>query len=272
MAPLTAVKVISLEDSEQRRAEFTWQAMGVDVEWSFFPAHKSIVPPLEYSEKAANRRFGRALSPAEIGCYTSHFKCWEWLVHSEYDQAIIFEDDVMIDWKVIKVLSECDLSGYGIKFLRLFVTHTVNWKVVMFRFLSPHYHLIRTSGVCFGTQGYVLNKEAARLLVSNYAQVTFPADWVLTRYWDHKLINYALFPFPVIERHFPSTIGDQRNDAKKTPACHQVFWYVGRIRDRVKRELFDRTVERWPLGCTSDQGPAFIHKINNFGSKRSEQI
>jgi glycosyl transferase family 25 len=255
---LTAIRIISMENSLQRRADFSQYAPNSGLEWQFFSAHQSVVLPLEYHPHMAQRRFGRALSSSELGCYTSHFKCWEWLAGSEYEQAIIFEDDVMVDWSVIRELSECSLSHYGIDFLRLFTTHPTHWKIIKFRFLSPHYHLIRTVGICFGSQGYVLTKSGARNLLSRYSQIESPIDWVLTRYWEHKLVNYCLFPFPVIEQHVSSTIGEGRNTIDTLSYLDRLIRIYWRTQDKLRCKLFDVIHKRWPLGRTVDTGKAFL--------------
>jgi glycosyl transferase, family 25 len=256
----TAIRVISLEDSIDRRAEFVKNVSDIDLDWSFFSGYKGIVSPLVYNEREAVRRSGRALFPPEIGAYVSHFKCWEWLANSEYDQAIILEDDVMVDWRAITQLSQFNLSVHVIHLLRLFATHPIKCKIVMYRFLSPNCHLVRTKGWYLGMQGYMLTKAGARRLVENYTNITAPVDWILMRYWEHELVNYSLFPFPVIEQHLPSTIGPRASvtEIQFFDRTVRFFW---RIRDRVKRECFDLgTAERWPLGPTIDAGPVFINK------------
>jgi glycosyl transferase, family 25 len=256
----TPILVISLEDSTLRRTEFSEHASAFKLNWSFFPAHRSIVSPLVYKDREALRRCGRALFSSEIGAYVSHFKCWEWLVNSQYAQAIILEDDVLVDWRAINRLSKFNLSEYNIDLIRLFATHPITSKIVMYRFLSHHYHLVRTTGWYLGMQGYILTKAGARRLTERYCRVAAPVDWILTRYWEHGLINYSLFPFPVIELHVPSTIGS-RASVIVAPFLDRAIRFSRQILDRVKREYFDRLIaERWPLGPTIDVGPAFIKK------------
>jgi glycosyl transferase family 25 len=261
MAPETAIRVISLEESTDRRSEFSQQVFPSDLDWSFFSAYKSIVSPLGYNDRGAIRGCGRALLLPEIGCYVSHFKCWEWLANSEYNQVIILEDDTIADWRAIAQLSLINLSSYKIDLLRLFATHPIECNIVMYRFLAPNCHLVRTTGWCLGTQGYMLTKAGARRLVEKYYHIRIPVDFVLMRYWEHRLGSYSLFPFPIIERHASnSTIGE------RAPVTHAAFLdrairFSWRIRDRVRREYFDRwTAERWPLGPTIDAGPAFINR------------
>jgi glycosyl transferase, family 25 len=256
----TAIRVISLEDSTERRADISHQVSGLDLSWSFFSAHRGVVPPLRYNDRDATRRFGRVLIPPEIGAYVSHFKCWEWLANSEYNQALILEDDVMVDWRAISQLTLCNLADLGIALLRLFATHPIECKIVRYRFLSPHCHLVRTQGMYLGMQGYILTKSGSQRLVSKYSEITSPIDWVLTRYWEHGLDNYSLFPFPVIERYVPSTIGP-RAPVAKIPLFDRAIRVCWRIRDRVKREFVDRwTATRWPLGPTIDAGSVFINE------------
>ena len=258
MIPKTAIRVISLKDSKHRRAEFSRQVVGVELDWSFFSAYKNIVSPLGYNDREAIRRCGRALFPQEIGAYVSHFKCWEWLANSEYDQAIIFEDDVIVDWSTITQLSQFNLSAHSIDLLRLFATHPTKYEIVMYRFLSPNCHLVRIKGPHFGTQGYMLTKAGSRRLIEDYTNIVAPVDWILMRYWEHGLVNYSLFPFPVIEKNLPSTIGPRASPTKAAFSDRAVRFCL-RIRDRVNREYFDRLIaERWPLGSTIDSGPSFI--------------
>jgi glycosyl transferase, family 25 len=254
----TAILVISLDTSTQRRAEFSKSAAGVDLDWSFFSAHKGVISPLAYNDRDAIRHCGRALFPAEIGCYVSHFKCWEWLANSKLDQAIILEDDVMVDWSAITKLVQFNLSAHLIELLRLFATHPITCKIVMYQFLSSHCHLVRTEGWHLGAQGYILTNTGACRLTEKYANITIPLDWVLMRYWEHGLGSYSLFPFPIIERRVPSTIGP-RASVTKAPLVDRAMRFCWRMRDRVEREWFDHlTAERWPLGPSVDVGPVFV--------------
>jgi glycosyl transferase family 25 len=180
----TAILVISLDTSTRRRAEFSESASGVDLDRSFFSAHKGIISPLAYNDRDAIRHCGRALFPAEIGCYVSHFKCWEWLTNSKFDQAIILEDDVMMDWPAITKLAQFNLSAHLIDLLRLFATHPRKCQIGKYRFLSPHCHLVRTTGWYLGTQGYMLTKAGACRPGEKYVNVTAPVDWILMRYWE----------------------------------------------------------------------------------------
>jgi glycosyl transferase family 25 len=251
--------VINLTGSVDRREAFTKLASHSNLDWDFFPACTGLEKPLLYEDRIAARRCGRPLSPSEIGCYASHFKLWEWLATSDYDQAIIFEDDIFVDWWTIERLALNSFAEYGIDILRLYITHPFHWKIVKYRLLSPHTHLVRPLGMTFGGQGYLLTKRAARVLVSNYSVVAAPVDWVLSRYWEHRLPTYCVFPFPVIELHSESTIGDNRHTVSRRTVSDRIVRAGWRIRDRVGRAYVERCLmKKYPLGPTEDSGPPFL--------------
>jgi glycosyl transferase, family 25 len=257
--PNTAIRVINLDRSVDRRQSFTQMAHGTKLDWAFFPAHTGVTKPLRYDHRVATRRFGRPLSPSEIGCYASHFKLWEWLANSDYDQAIIFEDDVIVDWLTIEQMVVNRFDNYGIHLLRLYISYPFHWKIVEYKFFSPNFHLVRTVGWALGAVGYLLTKAAAQILVSNYETIVFPADWVLARYWEHRIPGYCIFPFPVIERGGPSTIGEERYAVPRRALYDRIARFGWRISDRAERAYVERClIKQSPLGLAKDSGPPFL--------------
>jgi glycosyl transferase family 25 len=256
----TSIRVITLDTSVDRRRAFTQMARDIKLDWAFFPAHTSLAEPLRYGERAAVRRSGRPLSPAEIGCYTSHFKIWEWLSNSDLDQAIIFEDDVIVDWALIEKLVITRFSDHGVGLLRLHTYGPFRWSIVKYKFFSSNNHLVRLIGMVPGAAAYVLSKAAARTLVLKYSFIAAPLDWVLSRYWEHGVINYCMFPFPVIERDGPSTIGDERYAVSQRAVVDDRVARIGwRISDRAKRAYAEHClIKRFPLGSSNETGPPFI--------------
>lgn len=255
----TAIRVINLETSVGRRDAFTQMVGSTKLDWEFFPAHTGKTEPLQYDNRAAVRRCGRPLSPPEIGCYASHFKLWQWLSDSDLDQVIIFEDDVIVDWALIEMLAITRFSDYGIEMLRLHTYGPFRWRIVKYKFFSANSHVIRLIGMVPGAAAYILSKAAARTLVSNYSLITAPVDWVLSRYWEHRVPNYCIFPFPVMEQYGPSTIGDERYAVSQSAVYDHVARIGWRMCDRAERAYADNwLIKRFPLGPTNDAGPPFI--------------
>jgi len=257
----TAIRVISLETSVSRRQAFTQMVGEEKVDWAFFPAHTSKTDPLQYDERAAVRRCGRRLSPLEIGCYASHFKLWEWLSNSDLDQAIIFEDDVIIDWTLVEKLAITRFADYGIDLLRLHTHSPFPYKLIKYKFFSENNHLIRLTGVASGAAAYLLSRTAARSLVSAYSIIGVPLDWILPRYWEHRILNYCMFPFPVLHRDGPSTIGEERYAMSQRAIYDRVARIGWRLRDRAERAYVDHCLfltKRFLPGPMGNSGPSFL--------------
>ena len=259
----TTVRVIALSQAVERRAQFCVAAKDAAVEWDFFTAYTEASLPLRYDTRLAVQQFGRPLSPGEIGCYTSHYKAWQSLVDSNDDQIIVFEDDVLVDWPIINRVAECNFSKLNIDILRLFATHTFPFDIAIHRFISPHSHLLRNKGLLLGMQGYLLTRRGAEALLSTGNIIAAPVDWVMSRYWEYNVPNYCLFPFPIIERYTPSTIGsgirEAGHQATTLDRAARLYW---RIKNRIIREYMNTVVfKRHPFGQTVDVGEAYIDKV-----------
>jgi glycosyl transferase family 25 len=263
MSVTTAVRVISLESAVARRESFSRDAKDAGIDWEFFPAYTGLTPPLRYNQRDTVRRFGRPLSAEEIGCYVSHYKAWEWLAQSPYDQAFIFEDDVFIDWPAINELAKHNFTDIGLDLFRLLVPHAFESKTAIHRFLSLNSHMLRGTALVLGAAGYLLTRRGAALLVKGNDVIRSPSDWVLARYWEHGLPAYVLFPFPILEKFVPSTIGNSRaNILYHATVSDRVARFRWRIRDRAMRAWVERfQLNKNRFGKTLDIGESFLQKL-----------
>jgi glycosyl transferase family 25 len=212
MTVSTAVRVISLANSE-RREEFSQAAAHASLPWEFFDAHTTPVNGLTYDEKRVTGTYGRKLHPGEIGCYSSHFELWRWLLKSDCQQLIVLEDDVVVDWEFIRNFSAIEMSGRGIEYLRLFSKMPAPWRFIASPYFDQYRHLIRFTGYALGTQAYVISKTGAERLIRHGSNIEAPVDVYMDRTWDHGVLNLALYPFPIYERYQPSSIGEGRFSA-----------------------------------------------------------
>jgi glycosyl transferase family 25 len=206
----TAIKVISLAGAPERRQAFASCAYEAACDWEFFDAHTTLVHGLSYDEKRVTTTYGRKLHPGELGCYSSHFELWRWLVGSDYQQLIVLEDDVVVDWEFIRNFSSMEMAGRGIEYLRLFAKMPAPWRFIASPYFDQYRHLIRFTGYALGTQAYVISKTGAERLIRHGSNIEAPVDVYMDRTWDHGLLNLAIYPFPIYERYQPSSIGEGR--------------------------------------------------------------
>jgi glycosyl transferase, family 25 len=233
MTVSTAVRVISLANSG-RREEFSQAAAHASLPWEFFDAHTTPVHGLTYDEKRVTGTYGRKLHPGEIGCYSSHFELWRWLVRADCEQLIVLEDDVVVDWEFIRNFSVMEMASRGIEYLRLFAKMPAPWRFVASPYFDQYRHLIRFTGYALGTQAYVLSKSGAERLICHGSNIEAPVDVYMDRTWDHGLLNLALYPFPIYERYQPSSIGEGRFSA---PISRWGQQSLRNLRARARRKL-----------------------------------
>ncbi|MEP7295454.1 MAG: glycosyltransferase family 25 protein [Burkholderiales bacterium] len=255
----TAIKVISLAESVERQQAFTADSRSAGIAWEFFPALRQPQTPLRYDEKLTISHFGRPLKAGELGAYASHFATWVWFLDSDADQLIVLEDDVVVDWEIMRVLAANDLASHNIHSLHLFATQPINYRIVRYKFISDHSHLLRVSGLMLGCQAYLLTRRAAEALVREAAVIDAPIDWVMSRYWRISLPNYCLYPFPLFERHGKSTIAHAQ-DLNFLPSAADRFRRLNwRARSWMHRAWMDHVSTKdagW--GPVRDEGAAFL--------------
>jgi glycosyl transferase, family 25 len=258
----TTIRVISLEKSVERRNQFRKVSEDAGVPWEFFSAREMIEAPLAYDEKLSICRFGRALTKGEIGVYTSHYLIWQDFLASNADQLIVLEDDVVIDWKLLRRLADVDLATLNIHILKLFATHPFPFDVVVNRFLSPHSHVLRVRGLAVGAQSYVATRRAAETLLAVTRIMFEPVDWAMSRYWSYGVTNYCLFPFPVFERFGQSTLQTNLWGSTSRPSRKdRIQRFIWRTQNRLAREYVNRIVfERRPFGERCDVGQAYVDR------------
>lgn len=211
MTPIhTPIHVISMANSADRRAEFADAARGADLSWSFFDAATTLPADLTYDDAQARRDHGRPLKPGELGCYASHYLLWQRLLASEEAQMVVLEDDVIVDWNALAAYADMDLFAEGIDYLRLYGKHPVKTVVRRQNFGFAERFLVQLFGRPAGTQGYIVTRRGAAAFADYCQRVSRPIDVQMDRYWDHGVPDLAVFPYVLLERAIPSTIGDTR--------------------------------------------------------------
>ena len=240
MRPNTIVKVISLSTDIDRRKFFEDSAKHSQREWTYFDALTSLADGLEYDAERVISCWGSELRKGEIGNYSSHWTLWNELLNSDYDQMVVIEDDVLMDWEFLDRISNINFEDQAIFYLRLCAATQAPFRILRYRYLGRSRQLIRFLDFVYGTQAYLITKKGAAKFASHCQKVSRPVDVEMDRFWDHGIQNLSLFPFPALERSIPSRIGGQRYAAPPVPK------HLERSRLAVRlREKFLRTAALW---------------------------
>ncbi|WP_165799667.1 glycosyltransferase family 25 protein [Sphingomonas oleivorans] len=192
---LTAIRVISMAGDAERRQQFASRAAGTSAPWSFFDACTQLSPDLTYDRETLLIHKGRELLPGERGNYTSHFTLWQELLASDYEQYIVLEDDVYVEWPYLERLANVRLSDYGIGYLNLIVKRLSHFREVG---NFGERYLVQFMGYTHGTC-YVVTRALAKMHLEHFRVIRGNFDNMLDRSWVHGIPNYCVYPLPVLE-------------------------------------------------------------------------
>jgi glycosyl transferase, family 25 len=233
----TELYVVSLADAGERRAAFSARARDTALAWRFFDACTQRPDSLAIDEAAILRNKGRALTRGEIGCYASHFSIWEDMVARGIPQAIVLEDDTIVDWAYLERLAATDLAPRGFDYLRLYAKRPTFQRVVATDFLQHSRTVVELIGLAYGTQGYAITRAGARAFLDECRIIQRPIDDAMDRSWAHGVRNLALFPAPILEATVASAIGSARFAGKNDPAFHTLRQRAWRRLERTRMRM-----------------------------------
>lgn len=231
------VFVISMAGSTERRNRFSRNADDSGIEWQFFDAHTQLAADLIYDEQAAIANHGRPLSAGELGCYSSHYSVWQEFLTTGGEQCIVFEDDVVVDWAGVSLLSNINLGHHDIGYLRLYHKRPGRMQVLASDFSRRSLHIVELFDKAYGTQGYIICRDVAKLFCESFTNVVRPIDDQMDRYFEHGVRNLSVYPFLLFEESVPSEIGTSRfSQEKSAPAVRRRSRSDKRERNRAFRK------------------------------------
>ncbi|CAN7528789.1 glycosyltransferase family 25 protein [Rhizobium rhizogenes] len=133
---------------------------------------------------------GRKLLAGEYGCYRSHLLALQQFIDSGDKMAIIMEDDVELNERLIpRALSAMD-SVCGARLVKL-----VNHRLVGFKPLSETTENDIVGRCMHGPQGsaacYIVNRSAAKKLLATLKPMLLPYDVALERGWSTGVETFS---------------------------------------------------------------------------------
>ena len=245
--------VINLDRSVERWNSISASARGLGIELTRIPAINGVAITqanwLGFDIKGFCRENGRPPLGGEYGCYASHIAALKQFLADGGDDALILEDDTVLNQNLIPCLEKLrELCGNKAVLVRL----TVNRFFVFEAFADLPFGL--NLGQCwFGPNGnsgayWITRRGAERLLkAATPARLTY--DKFLERPWLHNVPSLmvkpnVLHPSPV---HF-SEIGHNAN----LPRPKKFVWYrrggalLSRTHQMVRRLIHSARQRRLP--------------------------
>ncbi|WP_448712961.1 glycosyltransferase family 25 protein [Microbacterium profundi] len=248
--------IIGLEDAYRGTPlEEQLTSLGVSHERSAGVVGEYLGAPVdEYvDDDAVNALYGRPLRPGEIGCALAHRICYQRLIDSDAEWALVFEDDA-------RVVGPEALSQIVRRFSRLVPFDEPAVFMLYGRQVttdprlhgrlddSATYELIRTP---MTATGYLINRRAAQHILDTGLPLRNPADWPISV--EGYVRFAATYPWPVIpdETDEASSIGHRgggRNSLmrlfNRVGSAVYLKWLVQRRHYRSLKEYHDWEVRR----------------------------
>lgn len=190
------IYVINLDRSRERWERLCSQAMEYDLDITRIPAVDGRViaerDRIDFHPKSFIYHNGRKLLPGEYGCYRSHLLALEQFVASGDKMAIIMEDDVELNEKLIPRAIAAMESVQGARLVKL-----VNHRLVGFKSVRETSENDVVGRCMHGPQGsaacYIVNRKAAKKLLTTLKPMLLPYDVALERGWSTGVETFTTF-------------------------------------------------------------------------------
>lgn len=224
------ILVISIPRATERQEKVRRRLQGLSFEF-FYGVDKLDLNPEQmlkdkiYDDNVAKKldRYGRSMVTGQIACALSHRKVYEHILNQGYNNALIFEDDlVTLNWHVSELMQafgelppdwEMIYLGYSkyeevtsaLKLKQLFYkglsyTPFLKWSPLMVSNLlpKPYSAHLRKAGFHDLLHAYAVTAEACKKLIKAQTPVVFVADPLVS----HLIMNGQLKAFTTIPQFF----------------------------------------------------------------------
>lgn len=216
--------VVSLVESKVRRQYIAKQFSKLERKFRFFDAERFTEYPSSYDAITRWKVHVNHMNLSEVGCYDSHYQIWEQLIQSNDEMWCVLEDDVELTDDFLLTLDAIAHATFSFGIMRLCdIGREDSWEVAT---LSNGSVVKDHRKQPFGTQGYVIHRDAARILVAHARKIVYAVDDLLNRNWEHRVRTLSVTPAVLVHRHdiLGTTIG--RKKTKRT------------LLQKLKRELY----------------------------------
>lgn len=162
-----------------------------------------VEPHEDFSQWSYKYLHGRGWAPRELGCYLSHIACLKKFLSSEFEYALILEDDATINPDIVFIINNAVKYSTHWNMLRLSTVNSGKW--ISVREIGD-YKLC----VCLtrekGAGGYVVDKKAARQMLKKLLPMRLAWDIAFDLEWFLGFKTLGIYPMPVKQDGFETQI------------------------------------------------------------------
>ena len=235
---MITIQCISLASKPERRAFMAEQFAQLALPHRFFDAIQidlSAGWPTSYDRQRRLAYTGVDLRAGEMGCFLSHRQVWLEFLQTDAPYCLVLEDDVLIspDFPaVVEALCQMPQHWNFVRFFEMFPKRSVPAQAI-----TGKYHLIDYLQQPNGTQGYLLNRHAAKILLAHTATMWHTIDNTIDREWEHGLWLKGINPDALSHQlEFETTLGAWQKAHLPWQRKIAVGWF--RVGSNLRKQLW----------------------------------
>ena len=191
------VWLINLPQNQDRLAKMAQQLDSMGLPWQLFSAvngrehFDELI--LQADPEAYAKNMGSPILPGKLGVYASHTRVWKEFLRSDYEFALIFEDDVVFHDNFVEALSAAYQAKNHWDIVRF---NCVRAKLPIQQGVVGQWRLNAYMGPFTGNAAYLIRKDLATKLVSQIGPQTRALDHELNRFFHHDYRLLGMEPWP----------------------------------------------------------------------------
>ncbi len=251
--------VVNLARAKERRRRMEDQFASLDLEATFHPAVEAKELTREqYAQvdRETRRRLGLwPQADGSIANWISQRQVMAEIVENGPETAAIFEDDAGLSSDLPKVLDALERRPFAFDVVKL--NRRSNRTFIPSERLDTGHRVGRVRYSDYGSEGYVITREAAHHFLENTPMMMREIDQALSRFWENRLNVFYVDP-PVVshdEQDDSQIERDRRLARKKHMRADGVVYVTWRraisaiVREAQRRIAFRRLM-RGEIGVT----------------------
>ena len=168
-----------------------------------------------FANKMGINPWNTKMSPSQIGCALSHIKIYKKFIKTNYDYALILEDDAIFIESFHDKLINFIINNFKYKKQIILLSEIKQFYSKPINKIEK-YELVNVTNAFF-THAYFINKEAAKSIISfNYPVKTIADNFVLFKlYCGIKITGINPFVVDQDKKNHPTTISIEKLKFKK---------------------------------------------------------
>ena len=251
--------VINLERSVERRRRMEEQFESLGLKATFHPAVDARELTQEHYaqvDRETRRRLGLwPQADGSIANWISQCRVMSEVVENGPDTAAIFEDDAGLSADLPEVLDALERRPFAFDVVKL--NRRSQRTFIPCERLATEHRVGRLRYHDYGSEGYVITREAARHFLKNTPKMMREIDQALSRFWENGLNVFYVDP-PVVshDEQDDSQIERDRRLARKehmrADGVLYVTWrrVVSAVSRDIRRRIAFRRLMRGEIGVT----------------------